>query len=193
MADYRKGDKVRVTFEGTVTKYYQATLQARVSGPGNYAWVFDAENLELIKRAEDWDPDQSVGTVRRFTEGAYESRVIVKTSSKSPGLESWSFLDKASTYTSGQQDGWHNTDDASHLASRTVVIGMVPGFEPAPVKLRAFSDREEPRNHAWYEVAPDRFVWAPSVLDALVRGPDDGMTLKQVERAYGPLKPLDEE
>lgn len=158
VSDYNPGDVLRVTYETTVAS--------------NGSWIgmsYEKEReVEVVHRAPTWERDQPIGTVRRFKDNsAYPGKVIVKVASRDRGTESWVYLDEVGYSYDTTLNGFLNRTDPAWIGDVTEVIGHVPGF--SKTALRRYADKDTRRALAasedawyWYEVVPDKFVWAMS-------------------------------
>lgn len=203
MTDFQKGDRVRVTYETTV-QGVNSDGRVQVDHPAprldsvlrSNAMV-NLEHLELIARK--WDGDQPVGTVRRILNKPEAPRnhigkAIVRVATQFDGHEAWVLLNDA--IRGERLNGWSGRKGSfSWMATATEVIGNVPGYpapaDPAPVKLRAFDDKDHSETHAWYEVRRNEFFWARS-RDYVEDQTDTGYTLSDIQRLHGPLTPRDD-
>lgn len=203
MTDFQKGDRVRVTYETTIQELNQdGRIQVAHPAPRNPGNPITSralvapEHLELISRK--WDGDQPVGTVRRILNKPEAPRnhigkAIVRVATQFDGHEAWVLLNDA--IRGERLNGWSGRKGSfSWMATATEVIGNVPGYpapaDPAPVKLRAFDDKDHSETHAWYEARRNEFFWSRSREGADRDG--SGYSLSDIQRLHGPLTPRDD-
>lgn len=187
MTEFRKGDKVRVSYDAVVLSSQPNVFKRIEVSQENHQGVFylTPESLELIDRVKT-SADDPIGTVRRFktTGNAYPGTIIVRTAQNHGH---WSQL---GAELDNGLDGWHvdpDTGNNSVIDEYTQIIGYVPGFEPEVTPGRVLEDSDGDR---WWELSPGKFTLGKDFAETKdVQGDDYREQSEfEVNRRYSPVK-----
>lgn len=186
MTEFRKGDKVRVSYDAVVLSSKPNVFKRIGVSQENHQGVFyvTPESLELIERVKT-SADDPIGTVRRFKTGnAYRGTVIVRT------VQNHGHWSQLGTEFDNGLDGWNVSPDTGGnfaIDEYTEIIGYVPGFEPEVAPGRVLEDSDGDR---WWELSPGKFTLGNDFAETKdVQGDCYRDQLEpEVNRRYGPVK-----